>query len=100
MDYLISIFALLGGAFVLLAVIGVWRLPDALSKMHAATKAGAFATGWLLLAAVLHHGSLRAFVMGALFLAFYYITAPLGAMFLARGLLSDADGECKDTPPS
>lgn len=91
MDMLIALFALLGGGFVLLAVIGVWRLPDALSKMHAATKAGAFATGWLLLAAVLYHGSLRAIVMGVLFLAFYYLTAPLGAMFLARGLMKAED---------
>jgi len=85
-EILSAICLVLGGVFALLAAVGVCRLPDPLSKMHAATKSGAFATAWCLLAAVFHFGSLRAIVLGVLFLLFYYLTAPVGAMFLGRAL--------------
>lgn len=88
---LASVCLVLGGLFALLAAVGVWRLPDPLSKMHAATKSGAFATAWFLLGAVLSFGSVRIAVLGGLFLVFYYLTAPLGAMVLGRAL-TDSEG--------
>lgn len=85
-EWLATVCFVLGGVFALIAAAGVWRLPDTLSKMHAATKSGAFATAWFLLGAVLAFGSVRLVVLGGLFLVFYYLTAPLGAMVLGRAL--------------
>jgi multicomponent Na+:H+ antiporter subunit G len=86
LEWPVAISVLAAAFFALVAVLGVWRLPDALSKMHAATKSGAFATAWALLGAVLHFGSVRVALLATLFLFFYYLTAPLGAMYLARAL--------------
>jgi len=85
-EWLATVCFVLGGVFALIAAAGVWRLPDTLSKMHAATKSGAFATAWFLLGAVLAFGSVRLVVLGGLFLVFYYLTAPLGAMALGPAL--------------
>src|SRR5690606_23261435 len=54
----ISLFAggtllLVGALFVLLATIGVLRLPDLYTRMHAASKAGAVGGGFILLAVAL-----------------------------------------------
>jgi multicomponent Na+:H+ antiporter subunit G len=73
-----------GAAFSFLAAIGVLRLPDLYTRMHAASKAGAVGGGLVLLAvAFLSQGvavSLRAFI-GIIFLL---LTTPVSAHLLAR----------------
>lgn len=75
---------LAGSAFTLLAAIGVLRLPDLYTRMHAASKAGAVGGGMVLLAVALvsFDGgvALRA-IIGASFLL---LTTPLSAHLLAR----------------
>lgn len=78
------VFLLLGGAFSLVAAIGVLRLPDLYTRMHAASKAGAVGGGLILLAVALvcfdAAVALRA-VIGVIFLL---LTTPLAAHLLAR----------------
>jgi multicomponent Na+:H+ antiporter subunit G len=75
---------LIGSAFVLLAAIGVLRLPDLYTRMHAASKAGAVGGGLILLSvAVMSFEaavSLRA-IVGVIFLL---LTTPVSAHLLAR----------------
>lgn len=82
--YLGCALLLLGSAFTLLAAIGVLRLPDLYTRMHAASKAGAVGGGLILLAVALvsFDGSvaLRA-IIGACFLL---LTTPVSAHLLAR----------------
>lgn len=51
---MIALFAssslLLGLALLVVAAVGLFTLPDALSRQHAATKAGTLAVGFILLA--------------------------------------------------
>ncbi|MBU1304624.1 MAG: monovalent cation/H(+) antiporter subunit G [Alphaproteobacteria bacterium] len=78
------ILLLAGAAFALLGAVGVLRLPDLYTRMHAASKAGAVGGGMILIAVALlsFDGSvaLRA-VIGALFLV---LTTPVSAHLLAR----------------
>lgn len=78
----------LGALFALLAAIGVLRLPDLLSRMHAASKAGLVGGGLILLAVplVTLNGSvaLRA-ILGVVFLM---LTTPVSAHLLARASLN------------
>ena len=53
LDLLGSILLLAGGALLLAAAWGVLRLPDALSRQHAATKAGTLAIATVCLGALL-----------------------------------------------
>jgi multicomponent Na+:H+ antiporter subunit G len=80
----IAVLILLGAAFVLVAAIGVARLPDVLCRMHAATKAGAFGTALLLGAAALHFRSSDVVLKAALGIVFFYLTAPIAGHLLGR----------------
>ncbi|MCV6069585.1 monovalent cation/H(+) antiporter subunit G, partial [Escherichia coli] len=50
MDVLIGLFLCLGTLLTLVASLGVLRLPDLYTRMHAATKAGTVGVSCLLLA--------------------------------------------------
>ena len=80
-----------GALFCLLAAVGVIRLPDLLTRMHAASKAGAVGGGMILLAVPLVSldGSvaLRA-ILGVMFLV---LTTPVSAHLLARASLKSTD---------
>lgn len=85
--YLAAALILMGSLFSLLAAVGVVRLPDLLTRMHAASKAGVVGAGLILLAIAVVSGSsaivLRA-ILGILFLA---LTTPVSAHLLARAAL-------------
>ena len=82
--WITAFFVLAGSLFVLVAALGVIRLPDVLCRMHAATKAGAFGVGLLLLGLVVHAGDLATAVKAALVLACFYLTAPIAGHLLGR----------------
>lgn len=73
-----------GGAFALVASIGLIRLPDVFTRMHAASKAGTVGSGLLLLAAGLHSGDLSTFSRALAGFIFFILTAPISAHLLAR----------------
>lgn len=81
---LVAIFAILGAGFFLVAAIGVARLPDLLTRMHAATKAGAFGGALLLVACALHFETPGVAVKTFLTLIFFYLTAPIAGHMLGR----------------
>jgi multicomponent Na+:H+ antiporter subunit G len=73
----------LGVGFLLVAAIGVIRLPDPLQRMHSATKAGTLGTALLLLG-VLFSGVFERQSSGLLTILFLLITLPIGAQLLGR----------------
>lgn len=79
-----GVLLILGAIFTLLAAVGVVRLPDLYTRMHAASKAGAVGGGLILLAVALvcmeAAVALRA-VIGVIFLL---LTTPISAHLLAR----------------
>ena len=85
--YLAAALILAGSLFSLLAAVGVVRLPDLLTRMHAASKAGVVGAGLILLSIAVVSGDsaivLRA-ILGILFLA---LTTPVSAHLLARAAL-------------
>lgn len=84
MSWVVAILMVLGAFFAFVAALGVVRFPDFYSRMHAATKAGAFGAGILLVAVALHFGSVRAVVTACAIIAFFYITTPVAAQALAQ----------------
>ncbi len=82
--YLAGILLLIGALFSLLAAVGILRLPDLYTRMHAASKAGTMGSGLMLIAiAVIAFDGpviLRALV-GVVFLL---LTTPVSAHLLAR----------------
>lgn len=83
LPWLASLLVLAGGLFCLLGAIGVLRLPDCYSRMHAASKAGAL--GAVLILAGVAAATTGEAAMEALFaLLVVLATAPLAAHAVSR----------------
>ncbi|MGK6315284.1 monovalent cation/H(+) antiporter subunit G [Neorhizobium sp. DT-125] len=81
---ILTAFLILAGAgFALVAAIGLNRLPDVYTRMHAASKAGTVGSGLLLLAVGLHAGDLPTFARALAGFFFFVLTAPVSAHLLA-----------------
>lgn len=77
--------ALLGGAaFMLVAAVGILRLPDFYTRMHAITKAGTLGVGLILLALAVHFAHLSAVSRAIAVFAFVLLTAPVSAHMIGR----------------
>lgn len=83
MSWLASALVILGGLFCLLGAIGVSRLPDCYSRMHAASKAGALGAV-LILAGVAAASSGEVAMEAILALLVLLATAPLAAHAVSR----------------
>lgn len=82
---MISLFLLLVGSFfVLIASIGVLRMPDLMIRMHASTKAGTLGVGLIFLAIALHFEDLGVTTRAVAAVVFLFLTAPVGAHVIGR----------------
>lgn len=79
---------ILGGLFMLLAGVGVVRMPDLFMRMQAATKAATLGTGCMLLAVAVHFGDLAVTTRAVLVTIFVFLTAPVAAHVIARAAYS------------
>ena len=76
---------LLAGAFLtLVAALGLFRLPDLYTRMHAASKAGTAGSGLLLLAVALQTQDVAVWIKCLMAIAFFVLTAPVAAHLLAK----------------
>ena len=73
----------LGVAFIVIAALGVARLPDVFQRMHAATKAGGIGVSLVLLG-VLAAGGVARPVTGVLTILFMLLTLSVASQLLAR----------------
>ncbi|RUO35850.1 monovalent cation/H(+) antiporter subunit G [Aliidiomarina sanyensis] len=83
-NVLISIFMLSSGIFILVAAVGILRLPDLLTRMHASTKAGALGVALMMVAAMLHFNDLVLIAKAMAVILFIFITAPVAAHAIGR----------------
>ncbi len=81
-----SLLLLVGLGFTLVGSIGLVRLPDFYTRMHAPTKATTLGASTILAAAALTlpGGTLAVGLRAALVIVLLFITAPIGAHMLAR----------------
>ena len=87
--YLAGVLCLLGGAFALIAALGILRLPDVLTRMHASTKAGTLASALILVAVALQFQDMGVTAKAIAAILFLMLTAPLAAHMLGRSAVED-----------
>lgn len=80
----VALLVVVGALFSLVAAIGLNRLPDFYTRMHAASKAGTVGSGLLLLAVGLHSADVATFGRALAGIVFFILTAPVSAHLLAR----------------
>jgi multicomponent Na+:H+ antiporter subunit G len=83
-DWLTAVFLVIGGLFMLLAAIGLVRLPDVFTRMHATTKAATAGLGATFVAVAVYFASLSVSARSLLIIAFIFLTAPLAAHMIGR----------------
>jgi multicomponent Na+:H+ antiporter subunit G len=78
------VLAAIGVLFMLVSAVGLLRLPDVFSRMHAAGKASTIGVSCLLLSAGLHFGDENLFFRMVLLIALIFATAPISTAAMAR----------------
>jgi multicomponent K+:H+ antiporter subunit G len=95
--YATAIFLLIGTLFSLVAGIGLLKLNNPMSRLHAPTKAGTVGIGAFLVASIIHSWT---FADGSfnelLIMAFLFVTAPVSANFMAK--VNIHKGVCEPLP--
>jgi multicomponent Na+:H+ antiporter subunit G len=75
---------LVGAAFLLLAAVGVLRMPDLLTRMQPATKGATLGIACTLGAAAIHFGDLSITLRALAAIVFFLLTAPVTAHLIGR----------------
>ena len=83
-DLLTSALVLVGAAFMLIAALGLLRMPDLLMRMHAATKAGTLGAALLLFAVAVAYADTGVTVRAFAAIVFLFLTAPVSAHVIGR----------------
>ena len=81
---LIAALVVIGSFFTLVAALGLLRLPDVYTRMHAASKAGTLGSGVLLITLGIHAGDTGTLTRALAGVVFFLLTAPISAHLLAR----------------
>ena len=87
LEILAAALLLLGALFTLVGSIGLVRLPDVFTRLHAPTKATTLGLGGILLGSVCHFSQHGLSLHELLISLFLFITAPVSAHLLARAAL-------------
>jgi multicomponent Na+:H+ antiporter subunit G len=97
LDILSLALAAIGGLLILVAGVGLVRLPDLLTRMHASSKAGTLGAVCILLAVALRFGDFVVTVKTVLIVLFLFLTAPVAAHMIGRAGYRSGARLCDET---
>ena len=102
LELLVSLLIVGGGAFLLIGSIGMVKLPDLLTRLHAPTKATTLGVGGALAASMVFFAGLEGTlsIHEVLITAFLFMTAPLSAHFIAKAHLHEHTELRDGLPPT
>lgn len=82
--YVAALLVVVGAGFSLIAAVGVLRLPDLYTRLHAASKAGAIGAGLIFLAVAVASLDVAVILRALLGILFLLLSTPVSAHLLAR----------------
>ncbi len=83
-DYLIMLLSAVGALFILLAAIGILRMPDLYLRISVTTKAATLGIGLVLAGAALYFNDFSVTSRVLAIILFLFLTAPVGAHMIGR----------------
>jgi multicomponent K+:H+ antiporter subunit G len=102
LELLVSLLLVVGGVFVLVGSLGLIKLPDLMTRLHAPTKATTLGMGGTLIASMLYFlatdGALS--IHEVLITLFLFITAPVTAHFIAKAWMHQSPTQRESLPPT
>jgi multicomponent Na+:H+ antiporter subunit G len=78
----------IGSLFALVASVGLLRLPDLYTRMHAASKAGTMGACLMLIALAVHASDIGTVSRALAGVVFFLLTAPVSSHLLAKAAYS------------
>jgi len=81
-----QVLLVLGGLFMLIAALGVWRMPDVFRRLHCSTKSATLGVILMLAGAAAAIGTPGAWARAIAAALFFLFTAPVGGHALGRAL--------------
>jgi multicomponent Na+:H+ antiporter subunit G len=84
MSIVTAAFLLLGSSFLLLAAVGVVRMPDVYMRMSASSKGVSLGAGLLAIGMALHLSEAAVTTRAFLLILLFFLTAPVAAHMLSR----------------
>lgn len=79
-----AIFLLFGAFFILVASVGLVRMPDLMMRMHATTKAGTLGAGLMAVAMMFFFPDVSVVTRALALILFVILTAPVAAHMIGR----------------
>jgi multicomponent Na+:H+ antiporter subunit G len=79
----------IGSLFILLAGVGLVRMPDLFLRMSASTKAATLGVGTTLLGVAVYFGDFATFIRAGAIIVFLLLTAPVAAHLIGRAAYQD-----------
>lgn len=86
LDILIILFLFLGLFFFFVAALGIIRLPDLYTRMHAATKSGTIAVSFMLAALAVAYEDIDVTSRAIGAIVFIFLTAPVASHMLGKAM--------------
>jgi multicomponent Na+:H+ antiporter subunit G len=86
--------------FVLGTGVGLLRLPDSLSRLHASTKAASLGTALAMAAVLVEFRTPWAWLLAVLTPVFVFLTAPVGAHAVATRTAAPPAGDAGERDPA
>ena len=83
-DWIVAALLLIGSALMLVAALGLVRMPDLLCRMHATTKAGALGGGLMVAAVAVYFDDPGVVTRAVAIIIFIILTAPVAAHIVGR----------------
>jgi multicomponent Na+:H+ antiporter subunit G len=83
-EWVTAVLLLTGGAFMLLASVGITRMPDLFTRMQAATKASTLGASFMLMGVAAYFAELGVTSRALAVVVFIILTAPVAAHMIAR----------------
>jgi len=83
-EFIVSLFLVTGSFFIFIAALGITRLPDLFTRMHASAKASSLGIGLLAIAAGITFSHHWVLLQSVLIILFIFLTAPISAHMIAR----------------
>lgn len=83
-DFLMMFFSGLGSIFILIASIGIVRMPDFFLRLSVTVKATTLGVGFILLSSVVFFGELPVATKALAIVFFLFLTSPVGAQLIGR----------------
>lgn len=83
-EIILSLFLLGGSFFIFIAALGIFRLPDLYTRMHAGTKASSLGVGLFAIAAGIYFFQFWVLVEALFIIIFIFLTTPVSAHMIGR----------------